>query len=208
MDSTLASCVTVFHAALASSLGNAYLWTTGTPPKAMTVKIVVPTSCTPLFFRTSQHAEHQSRSRPRLSSLRKTRLCFNPRGHFMTTTYDPQVAAEQSRAAYREMTDQLGKLGLDAAVPEGVRAIAEKTVAQTREACDRSLDVFDASLRRSRSPLKLPANVRWPSTAKSSISPGAMSMRASIWPRAWRTPKTSLTSCACRQPSGARDSPY
>ena len=64
----------------------------------------------------------------------------------MTTTYDPQVAAEQSRAAYREMTDQLGKLGLDAAVPEGVRAIAEKTVAQTREACDRSLDAFDASL--------------------------------------------------------------
>ena len=126
----------------------------------------------------------------------------------MTTTYDPQVAAEQSRAAYREMTDQLGKLGLDAAVPEGVRAIAEKTVAQTREACDRSLDAFDASLTTSRSPLKLPAKVRWPSTAKSSISPGAMSMRASIWPRAWRMPRTSLTSCACRQPSGARDSPY
>jgi phasin len=64
----------------------------------------------------------------------------------MTATYDPQVAAEQARAAYRKTTDQLSNLGLDAAVPGGVRALAEKTVAQTREACDRSLDAFDASL--------------------------------------------------------------
>jgi len=61
-------------------------------------------------------------------------------------TYDPQVATKQARAAYRDMTDQLGNLGLDTAVPEGVRALAEKSVAQTREACDRSLDAFDASL--------------------------------------------------------------
>ena len=44
------------------------------------------------------------------------------------------------------MTDQLGNLGLDTAVPEGVRALAEKTVAQTRGAYDRSLDAFDASV--------------------------------------------------------------
>jgi phasin len=44
------------------------------------------------------------------------------------------------------MTDQLGHLGLGTAVPEGVRALAEKTVAQTREAYDRSWDAFDASL--------------------------------------------------------------
>ena len=48
--------------------------------------------------------------------------------------------------AYRNMTDKLGHLGLDTAVPEGVRALAEKTVAQTREAYDRSKDAFDASL--------------------------------------------------------------
>jgi len=64
----------------------------------------------------------------------------------MTATYNPQAAADQARAAYRQMTDQLGHLGLDTAVPEGVRALAEKTVAQTREAYDRSLDAFDASL--------------------------------------------------------------
>jgi hypothetical protein len=76
----------------------------------------------------------------------KYRLCFEPPEVFMTATYNPQVAAEQARVAYREMTDQLGNLGLDTAVPEGVRALAERTVAQTREACDRSLDAFDASL--------------------------------------------------------------
>ncbi len=44
------------------------------------------------------------------------------------------------------MTDQLGNLGLDTTVPEGVRALAEKSVAQTREVYDRSLDAFDASV--------------------------------------------------------------
>jgi hypothetical protein len=64
----------------------------------------------------------------------------------MTATYNPQAAADQTGAAYRKTTDQLGRLGLDTAVPEGVRALAEKTVAQSREASDRTLDAFDASL--------------------------------------------------------------
>jgi phasin len=64
----------------------------------------------------------------------------------MTATHNPQAAADQARAAYRNMTDQLGHLGLDTAVPEGVRALAEKSVAQTREAYNRSSNAFDASL--------------------------------------------------------------
>lgn len=64
----------------------------------------------------------------------------------MTATHSPQAAADQARAAYRKMTDQLGHLGLDTAVPEGVRALAEKAVAQTREASDRSWDALDTSL--------------------------------------------------------------
>ena len=59
---------------------------------------------------------------------------------------NPQVASEQARKTYRDVAAQLGHLGLDTAVPEGVRTLAEKTVAQTREAYDRSLDAFDASL--------------------------------------------------------------
>ena len=45
----------------------------------------------------------------------------------MTATHNPQATADQARAAYRHMTDQLGYLGLDTAVPEGVRALAEKS---------------------------------------------------------------------------------
>ena len=64
----------------------------------------------------------------------------------MDATYNPQAAADQARTAYRDMTAQLGHLGLDTAIPESVRALAEKTVAQTREAYDRSKDAFDASV--------------------------------------------------------------
>jgi phasin len=64
----------------------------------------------------------------------------------MTATPNPQRATDQARAAYRRMTDQLGNLGFDTAVPEGVRALAEKAVAQTRQAYDSSLGAFDASL--------------------------------------------------------------
>jgi phasin len=64
----------------------------------------------------------------------------------MTAAPNPQRATDQARAAYRRTTDQLGSLGFDTAVPEGVRALAEKAVAQTRQAYDSSLDAFDASL--------------------------------------------------------------
>ena len=64
----------------------------------------------------------------------------------MTATPNSQSAAHQARAAYRQMTDQLGQLGLDSAVPEGVRSLAEKSLAQTRQAYDQSMDAFDASL--------------------------------------------------------------
>ena len=64
----------------------------------------------------------------------------------MTATHTSKAAADQAGAAYRNTAAQLGTLGLDAAVPDGVRAVADKTVAQAREAYDRSLDAFDASL--------------------------------------------------------------
>jgi hypothetical protein len=44
------------------------------------------------------------------------------------------------------MTTQFGLAGLDTAIPEGVRSVAEKSVAQTREAFDRSKDALDASV--------------------------------------------------------------
>jgi hypothetical protein len=59
---------------------------------------------------------------------------------------NPQAAAEQDRKTYRDVSAQLGLLGLDPAIPEGVRDLAVKAVAHTREACDRSMDAFDASV--------------------------------------------------------------
>ena len=66
----------------------------------------------------------------------------------MTAVYTSQSAATaaDARANYREVTERLGALGLNAAIPESVRALAEKTVEQTREAYDRSTDAFEASV--------------------------------------------------------------
>ena len=64
----------------------------------------------------------------------------------MTATYNPSAAADHARDAYRNVTAQLGLLGLNPAIPEGVRALAEKSVAQTRQVYDGSSDAFDASV--------------------------------------------------------------
>ena len=59
---------------------------------------------------------------------------------------NPQTAAEQDRKSYRDLTTKLSLRGLDPAIPEGVRSLAEKTVARTREAYVRSMDAFEASV--------------------------------------------------------------
>ena len=64
----------------------------------------------------------------------------------MTATYNPRAGADHARDAYRNVTAQLGLLGLNPAIPEGVRALAEKSVAQTRQVYDGSSDAFDASV--------------------------------------------------------------
>jgi phasin len=64
----------------------------------------------------------------------------------MTATYNPQAAAAEARANYREVTARLGVLGLNKTIPESGRALAESAVDQTREACDRSTDAFEASV--------------------------------------------------------------
>jgi hypothetical protein len=51
-------------------------------------------------------------------------------------TFNPELVAEQAHDTYRKAT----------AVPESVRALAEKTVAQTREAYDSSKDALEAAV--------------------------------------------------------------
>ncbi|MEZ5875854.1 MAG: phasin family protein [Hyphomicrobiales bacterium] len=64
----------------------------------------------------------------------------------MNDYYNSQEAADQERSTYRKFTAQLGLLGLDAAIPEGVRALTQKTVMQTRDIYDRSIGDFEASV--------------------------------------------------------------
>jgi phasin len=58
----------------------------------------------------------------------------------MNATSNPQTASVQGRKNYRDVTTA------DAAVPESVRAMAEKAVDQSREVYDRSKDALDASV--------------------------------------------------------------
>jgi phasin len=58
----------------------------------------------------------------------------------MNATSNPQTAAEQGRKNYRDVAAP------DAAVPETVRAMAERAVDQSREVYDRSKDALDASV--------------------------------------------------------------
>ena len=64
----------------------------------------------------------------------------------MNTSHDPRAAVDEARNRYRNVTAQLGILGFDTAIPEGVRAIAETTVAQTRDVYNRSQDALDAAI--------------------------------------------------------------
>lgn len=61
-------------------------------------------------------------------------------------TFDPQAAAEMAREAYRKTIAQFELAALEAAIPESVRSMAEKTVAQTRSVYERSKAALEAGL--------------------------------------------------------------
>jgi phasin len=64
----------------------------------------------------------------------------------MNTPYPPQAAAEQARDAFRQTAEQFEKISIDTTVPESVRALAEKTVTQTREAYERGKDALEEAV--------------------------------------------------------------
>src|SRR5688572_7034379 len=69
-----------------------------------------------------------------------------PRGKDMNATYSPQDAANQARDAFRKGAEQFEKLSLETTVPESVRALAEKTVTQTREAYEKGKDALEEAV--------------------------------------------------------------
>ena len=64
----------------------------------------------------------------------------------MSQTYTPQVVAEAARDTFRKAAKEFESFKLDATVPESVRALAEKTVNQSREAYERGKDAMEESI--------------------------------------------------------------
>jgi len=64
----------------------------------------------------------------------------------MNETYSPQAAAEQARDSFRQAAKEFETFKLDTTVPESVRALAEKTVNQSREAYERGKDALEEAI--------------------------------------------------------------
>jgi phasin len=61
-------------------------------------------------------------------------------------TESSKAAAEKARDTYRKAAAQFEDLAGDGQVPEAMRALAEKNIAQTRQIYERSKDALDAVL--------------------------------------------------------------
>ena len=64
----------------------------------------------------------------------------------MNITLSSEATAGLSRETYYKTSGQSEAVTLDTVVPEAARELAEKTVAQTREAYERSKDALEAAL--------------------------------------------------------------
>jgi phasin len=64
----------------------------------------------------------------------------------MNIILDSEINADERRETYHKPRGQSEAVTLDTVVPEAARELAEKTVAQTREAYERSKDALEAAL--------------------------------------------------------------
>jgi len=64
----------------------------------------------------------------------------------MASFFDPYIAAERAREAYRKTIAQFEPVAPDAPVPESVSSLAEKIDTETRDSYKRSKNVFDDGL--------------------------------------------------------------
>ena len=62
----------------------------------------------------------------------------------MNDAINPKVAAEKARDTYRKTAVQFDEIARD--TPEAMRALAEKSIAQTRELYERSKDALETAL--------------------------------------------------------------
>jgi phasin len=61
----------------------------------------------------------------------------------MSEPFTPQAAADKARETFRKASAEFEQIARDATVPESVRALAEKTVTQTREAYEKAKDALE-----------------------------------------------------------------
>jgi phasin len=64
----------------------------------------------------------------------------------MTESLNPKASADKTRDTYRKTAAQFDELVHDTQLPEAVRALAEKNIAQTRELYERSKDALETVL--------------------------------------------------------------
>jgi phasin len=64
----------------------------------------------------------------------------------MNENFPPQAAADEARETFRKTAEQFEKISMDTTVPESVRALAEKTVTQTREAYEKGKDALEEAV--------------------------------------------------------------
>ncbi len=64
----------------------------------------------------------------------------------MSETYSPQAAAEMARESFNKAAKEFESFKLDTTVPESVRALAEKTVNQSREAYEHGKDTLEEAI--------------------------------------------------------------
>ena len=64
----------------------------------------------------------------------------------MTEPTPAKVAADKARAAYRKTAEEFEQFTKEAQMPEAVRVLAEKNIAQTREMYERSKDALETVL--------------------------------------------------------------
>ena len=124
----------------------------------------------------------------------------------MNESFNPQVAAEKARETYRKTALQFEDLALNTPVSEGLRALAEKNLSQTREVYEHSKDALEAALEtleRSFDALGQGAtalNHKVMDIAQRNINSGFDLARA------WRVQRTSLRPSNCKPPIGANSS--
>jgi hypothetical protein len=70
------------------------------------------------------------------------------KAHITSRKPAPKAAAKKARGAYRKTAAQFEEFAHDAQMPESMRFLAEKSVVQTRELCEHSLEAVLQSWQR------------------------------------------------------------